>query len=406
MTRSGKPFDEEAYNASRAPELISDLQATMTQARLLHAQLLDTIAEMDREGIVAVTGYSRLPHLVAEVLRVPAGQARSLVEQAGQVAESWTPTGHTTPAPLPTVRVALHEGLVDGQHIEAIAKTVKDVPDTAPLGSRELVESTLAEAARTLDAKAVLEQGKVLLQHLDAAGTHPNDRQPEPRNSFAYQMSRDGRMRFKGEIEPETPAVFEELLDKCRTPDGGADPRSKRERLGDAFCDLVDRAANPDGDAKAQLVVSMNIDWLIDGIGTATLDTGCKLAPAAVRRLSCDAELIPLVLNGESVPLDLGRSRRLVTSGQRKALVARDQGCAFPGCCNPARWADAHHVQHWIDGGVTDVDNLVLLCRRHHRELHHSAWEVRMTSGFPEFIPPQWIDPQRTPLRNTVHLRP
>jgi hypothetical protein len=125
-----------------------------------------------------------------------------------------------------------------------------------------------------------------------------------------------------------------------------------------------------------------------------------------VRRLSCDAELIPLVLNGDSVPLDLGQASRLVKKDQRKALVARDKGCAFPGCCNPARWCDAHHVQHWQDLGPTDVDNLVLLCRRHHREIHGSAWQVRMHGGLPEFIPPTWIDPDRKPLRNTIHLRP
>ena len=158
-------------------------------------------------------------------------------------------------------------------------------------------------------------------------------------------MSRTGRMSFKGDIEPETAAVFEELLDKGSRPDKN-DPRSKKERLGDAFCDLVDRAANPAGDAKAQLVVTMNINWLLEGIGTATLDTGCKLAPAAVRRLACDAELIPLVLNSDSAPLDLGHTSRRVKSQQRNALVARDKGCSFPGCCNPARWCDAHHVKH------------------------------------------------------------
>src|SRR6266511_1988171 len=136
MSRSGKPFDENAYEASRAPELIETLKTTMTQARLLHAELLDIITEIEHENIISVTGYTKLPYLVAEVLRLPAAQARSLVEQAAQVAESLTPTGHVIPAPLPTLRVALRQGLVDGGHIDAIAKTLQDLPDSTPLGSR------------------------------------------------------------------------------------------------------------------------------------------------------------------------------------------------------------------------------------------------------------------------------
>lgn len=112
--------------------------------------------------------------------------------------------------------------------------------------------------------------------------------------------------------------------------------------------------------------------------------------------------MIPVVFRGDSVPLDVGRKNRFVTEYQRHTLTTRDHGCAFPHCDRAPRWCDAHHVRHWLDGGDTDIGNLVLLCRRHHRLLHHSEWEVRMTNGLPEFIPPRWIDPLRTPQRNTL----
>jgi len=122
--------------------------------------------------------------------------------------------------------------------------------------------------------------------------------------------------------------------------------------------------------------------------------------------MCCDAGILPIVMKCPSIPLDVGRRRRLVTPEQRRTLHARDKGCAYPGCHNPARWTDAHHIRHWADGGLTNLDNMVLLCRRHHRTIHTGAWQVRIHQGLPEFIPPKWIDPHQLPVRNTIHLRP
>jgi hypothetical protein len=106
------------------------------------------------------------------------------------------------------------------------------------------------------------------------------------------------------------------------------------------------------------------------------------------------------------MPLDVGRSRRLITGSLRRALVARDRGCAFPGCDRPARWTEGHHIVSWQSGGVTSLANSVLLCRRHHRAVHHQGWQVRIAGDRrPEFIPPAWIDPARIPRRNVYHRR-
>jgi len=195
-------------------------------------------------------------------------------------------------------------------------------------------------------------------------------------------------------------------LDKESQPQS-LDIRTKRQRLGDAVCELIYRAANPDGEGRTLLAVHLDLNALTDHVATTTtLASGCHLAPSVVRRMCCDGEFLPLVLNGHSVPLDAGTTRRLVNPKQREALVARDRGCAYPGCTAPARWAEAHHIVHWKDGGPTDLANLVLLCRRHHRVLHHSPWQVRIRDGLPEFIPPTWIDPAQNPRRNTLHRRP
>jgi hypothetical protein len=112
------------------------------------------------------------------------------------------------------------------------------------------------------------------------------------------------------------------------------------------------------------------------------------------------------VLGGDGQVLDVGRTRRLGTGVLRRALVLRDSGCAFPGCDRPPRWTDAHHIRSWASGGPTSLDNLVLLCRHHHRTVHLSDWQVRLgVDRFPEFVPPAHLDRHRRPRRNLYHRR-
>ncbi len=101
--------------------------------------------------------------------------------------------------------------------------------------------------------------------------------------------------------------------------------------------------------------------------------------------------------------MSLGRATRTVSRAQRLALIARDHGCAIPGCTAPPPACEAHHVHHWSDGGVTDLANLALLCGRHHTTVHAGIWTLQMRDGIPWAVPPPWIDPQRRPLRNTLH---
>ena len=159
------------------------------------------------------------------------------------------------------------------------------------------------------------------------------------------------------------------------------------------------------GGQRPHLVLTMGLAELATGVGTATLDTGGALTAAEARRLACDATIIPMVLDGDSMPLDVGRQQRLATAAQRDALSQRDQGCAFPGCGRAPRYCHAHHLVSWLDGGETALHNLCLLCEYHHVVVHRQHWHVRLDArGHPEFIPPRVIDPGRRPLHNALRL--
>jgi 5-methylcytosine-specific restriction protein A len=127
------------------------------------------------------------------------------------------------------------------------------------------------------------------------------------------------------------------------------------------------------------------------------LDFGGRLSPEALRLLACDASVVPIVMNGAGQPLDVGRARRTIPDGLRRAVAARDRGCAR--CAKPPSWCEIHHVVPWESGGETALSNCVMLCRPCHRLIHFTDWMVRLRDGLPEFIPPAWIDPDRHPRR-------
>lgn len=138
---------------------------------------------------------------------------------------------------------------------------------------------------------------------------------------------------------------------------------------------------------KATLVVTLDLETLRAGLHDAARRPGCgatlagaSISAATIRRLACEADIVPMVLAGPSEIVDQGRSRRLVTPGQRLRLAARDGGCTIPGCSVPATWCDAHHVVPWALGGRSDLSNYALLCPRHHTWVHAQALTARVSS--------------------------
>lgn len=122
--------------------------------------------------------------------------------------------------------------------------------------------------------------------------------------------------------------------------------------------------------------------------------------PSTIRRWMCDGAVIPVVLGGKGQILDYGVERRSFPLAMRRAITARDGGCAAPGCSIPAPWCEVHHIQHWEHGGPTSTDNGVLLCSHHHHAVHAGAWQVQTRGGRPWFVPAAYLDPDRVPRRN------
>jgi hypothetical protein len=186
----------------------------------------------------------------------------------------------------------------------------------------------------------------------------------------------------------------------------GHDPRTTAQRRADAIVELGrlcmrGRWLPVQGAATATLVVKLDFDTLTGQVGCGVTEQGVRLSAGAVRRMACDANILPVVLGGRSEILDLGRTQRLATGPLRQALDIRDGGCAFPGCDRGVRWTQAHHIASWLHNGPTDLDNMVLLCGEHHRTIHHTDWQVWMGDDRrPEFIPPRSLDPLQRPRRN------
>jgi hypothetical protein len=147
------------------------------------------------------------------------------------------------------------------------------------------------------------------------------------------------------------------------------------------LCEVIDLASRggnhgTHGGEPVQLTVTVDFDKLRAGTGTALLDNGEHIPMAQVRKIACDSGIIPMLL------------------GSRSQIP------------RPPKHCEAHHVKFWSEGGETNLDNLVLLCRRHHDLVHHSEWQIQMINGVPVFRPPVFVDPQRKPRNNPLHTPP
>jgi hypothetical protein len=211
---------------------------------------------------------------------------------------------------------------------------------------------------------------------------------------FGWCYDDDGAVVFKGRLPAELGAVVVRAIEAARDTLGpppseaaeGVDWRvaeltlSPRARKADALVALAQTAlAEKASSADVyQVVLHVDADALegpVAGMGRCTLEDGDPLPAAAARRLTCDAS-IARVLEQDGRTIAFGRKTRTIPPSLRRALRMRDKGCAFPGCTQ-RHHTDGHHVKHWADGGHTDLDNLVQLCRFHHRLLHEGGFEVR-----------------------------
>lgn len=207
--------------------------------------------------------------------------------------------------------------------------------------------------------------------------------------SLSQPHDDDGMSLYRLRLDPEGKEVLEAILGPLSAPrptPGCSDIRSSDQRRGEALVEICRRAAAAGAAApvttKAQVFVTVRLEDLRDRVGAGScMLTGQLLATETIRRMACDASIIPLVLGSDSEVLDVGRARRLFTPGMLRAMWHRDKGCTIPGCTAPPQWADAHHIKHWIDGGTTNLTNAALLCGRHHTIAHQKGWTATATTS-------------------------
>ena len=181
-----------------------------------------------------------------------------------------------------------------------------------------------------------------------------------------------GHLLINGVLDPVGGAVVRTALEALAKPSGAHDDRSREVRLADAAVELASWGK------PANLMVTATVETLkgLAGAAAGEMEFSLPIASASVQRIACDCSVTRVLLNQESVTIDVGRSRRVVDGALRKALKLRDRHCQWPGCERPASYCDGHHLVHWIDGGETNLDNVVLLCKRHHRMVHEGGWQL------------------------------
>jgi hypothetical protein len=302
-------------------------------------------------------------------------------------------------ARLPAVGEALSTGRVSGEHAAALARAVQSCPAVG-----DHVDGLVA-LAEQLPADAFDKEVRAFAQgHQPDGGAAQSERLHARRRAASFTTD-DGMIGLDVRLDPVAGAEVTGLLDqvseelwRADQPDASgvaARELSSATRRADALVEIFRRASSnrlrvgkgdspatesPRRPAPPTLLVLLDHQALSGQIAAhpvSELLDGTPLPPATARRLACDARIVPIVLGGSSVPLDLGRARRSPTHAQRTALVVRDRCCVFPGCDRPPAWCDVHHLLPWDTGGSTDLVNLVLLCEHHHHLVHEGGWQLR-----------------------------
>ena len=193
---------------------------------------------------------------------------------------------------------------------------------------------------------------------------------------LSMSTGEDGCLVLQGVLDPVGGAAVRTVLEPLAKPMGKHDHRDRSKRLADA---LVERLTGC-GKVNVQMQVTSSLDTLLGLLGAPGAETEFSLPVSSktVERWACDCSLTRVLMQ-DSVVIDVGRSQRTISGPKRRALVARDKHCQWPGCERPASYCDGHHIVHWIDGGRLDLENMALLCQRHHWMVHEGGWQIVKT---------------------------
>ncbi len=269
---------------------------------------------------------------------------------------------------LPRVSEAFREGRLSYSKVRAITRI-------AQAGNEALlVEMGLSATAAHIE-KIVRKYRQVeRLQMADQGMALYENR------SLTYYWAADGALVLHGRLTPEQGTVLVKALETVEIDTPLDAPHAARQ--ADALVALAQTGSMVD---HVQITVhvsaeTLSADGVIDLEDPPCIEDGPVLAPETVRRLACDAGLVPLLEGANGEALAIGRRTRAIGPALRRALKRRDAGCRFPGCSS-VRFVDGHHIRHWADGGETRLDNLVLLCGHHHRLVHEGGFSVQRTAA-------------------------
>ena len=298
---------------------------------------------------------------------------------------------------LPEFGSALAAGSIVAGHVDVVADSVKKVSDEDR--GRVLAQADgLLRSARRLSVDQFAKHMRSEVARLSAdKGLGVFERQRRA-TYLKFWNDVDGMVHLRGAFDPERGSVLLSRLEQrveamfhagdVEVPvevGPGVEPNDHRRAL--ALVASVTGSHNTSGDTarppRAEIIVHVPLDQLTgqaESAGVITTQHGVELPAETVRRLACDADIIPVVLNGEGVPLDVGRAKRLATIHQRRVLGAMYESCAIPECQVKFAHCEPHHIEYWENGGRTDLANLVPLCSRHHHAAHEGGWKLRLDS--------------------------
>jgi len=263
---------------------------------------------------------------------------------------------------------AMEAGEIGFAHLAVMARTADAVADAfdegrllqlAKLNSPGKFHYKCLHYRHSVDAKAYADDQERLAEE----------------RSLRMSTAEDGCLLVSGLLDPVGGAAVRTALEPLAQSSGQHDDRNREQRYADALVELAS------GGRPANIQVTATIETLkgLAGAAAAEMEFSLPISSTSVQRMACDCSVTRILLDQDGVAVDMGRPKRVVSGSLRRALKVRDGHCRWPGCERPASWCHGHHMVHWIDGGDTDLDNLVLLCRRHHRMVHEGGWQLIKT---------------------------
>lgn len=286
---------------------------------------------------------------------------------------------------LPMFEAALAEGRIDVAHVDAVAAAWRDLDESERAELAEHGESLLGYA-ETENPERFRRRARDLARQIARDhGVRVAERQRAQQQVRRWTDRRTGMGHLHVELDPENTArvwaaIDERLAAFATRGDNAGVPLNRLEV--DALVELITTSSALDP-RSPEICVLVDLATARSGVfGPGSIcetSDGTALTPAAVRRLACEAGILPVVLGGDGVPLDVGRSRRLATREQRRALAGIYTSCGMPGCSVRFERCRIHHLDPWLPSGPTDLDNLIPICSRHHHQVHEGGCTLTMT---------------------------